>query len=328
MNTIGGIPPGSHLWSHMWYRVSMSESEISAESRALGCLVGLACGDYLGLPMEGERQEKVETENVQPRSFIYHHEKYPAGYYSDDTSMAICLAESLTEKGFDVKDQLSRYKKWLKSGYDTPLGDKAFGVGKRTARSLTYYMPDTIPHEPRFTKEETGNGALMRCAPVGIKYRRQKEKLIEYSIESAIVTHNNLYAAWSCVVANLFIAYAFEGVDKEDLVGKVLAEDLELPEGIKEILGEDLHTKKKSLSNYGHSLDTLRIAVRCFLENDSFETTVKAAIDYGGDTDTQGAVTGSLAGAYYGYRAIPQDWKHKLINRSKIEKLAEKLVGK
>ncbi len=108
-----------------------------------GCLVGLACGDYLGMPVEFMSRASVQKHfgDLGVRPTDCHHrggKPRPAGYYTDDTAMTICIAESLIEKGFDIEDQFERFKRWLHEGYATPDGDKAFGVGQNTLRALLW----------------------------------------------------------------------------------------------------------------------------------------------------------------------------------------------
>ena len=170
-----------------------------------GCLLGLACGDYLGLPFEYVNDKKIKElfkqgfELTPTNKINTKRGKLPIGYYSDDTAQMICLAESLIHNGFDTKDQLNRYRKWLLEGYATPQSnDKAIGVGQHTFKALLK-KNNIIPTEITNDDKEGGNGALMRCAPIGLMYFNDSETLIEKSILSGLVTHNNQIAVFSCV---------------------------------------------------------------------------------------------------------------------------------
>lgn len=301
-----------------------------------GCFVGLACGDYLGMPVEFSkgRAEVVnyfKGEKLRPVDFIHDTTgKSTLGYYTDDTCMAMCLAESLVENDFDVKDQFRRYKKWLFDGYNTPFGDRQFGIGNITLRMLMTLEEDNLPVELIHRESHGGNGALMRCAPIGLFYHKDIESLRDYSIKSAIITHNNSDAAWSCVVLNFFIAYSLLGKDKNDFVALFLADHKDCPDNIKELLLIDYGAlpEKHNLDNSGYTLHTLKIALYSFFRTNNYEEAVTEAIFMGGDADTQGAVAGALAGAYYGRDSIPAAWADVLINRDYIERQAANLYEK
>src|SRR5690606_27627979 len=136
-----------------------------------GCLLGLACGDYLGATVEYRSKEnvrKVFAQGVTPLAVDFHGYGNITGFYTDDTSQMICLAESLLEKGFNPQDQLRRYKKWLYEGYATPFGVKSYGVGQNTLRILMRLDENSIPEEITHDPKQGGNGAVMRCAPVAL----------------------------------------------------------------------------------------------------------------------------------------------------------------
>ena len=290
--------------------------------------MGLACGDYLGMPVQFMQGTEVHKffggDKVFPTASKFGLSK-PAGYYSDDTCMMICLAESLVE-GFDIKDQFRRYRRWLLEGYATPDDTKAFDVGQRTFIALTQQAEEKLPEILEDHPEQGGNGALMRCAPVALRYYKDPEKLVKTSVKSAIVTHNSSVAAWSCVVLNKLISYALVVTSKDEMLTRLSSELSDYcPTEISSLLKElnQLH----ELPNTGYSLNTLRIALKSFFESNSFEDCITKTILIGGDTDTQAAVAGALAGAYYGYNGIPSEWRDKLMRREYIEKLAIKLLS-
>jgi len=297
--------------------------------KSKGCLIGLACGDYLGMPYEfampGKVKKHFSINKLKPIT-IQFIDKQVTGFYTDDTSMAICLAESLLEKGFDQKDQYQKYKKWFYEGYSTPFGDKSYGVGQHTLRVFIEQTEDNIPTTITHNHKAGGNGALMRCAPIGIRYNKDINQLVQNSIKSALVTHNNHISAWSCVILNLCISYALQEIDKTDYCNLILDSKLDIPQDIKELLQTDFNKLDQNLLHTtGYSLYTLAIALHSFFTTDTLEDCITQAIALGGDTDTQGAVVGALAGAYYGYTNIPDDWVNSLINNKYIEELAVRL---
>jgi ADP-ribosyl-[dinitrogen reductase] hydrolase len=296
-----------------------------------GCLIGLACGDYLGLPFEFSNSKQVRAFfndnkiSVIPKTSSTNPSKIP-GYYTDDTSQALCLAQSLIDNnGFNAKDQMDKYRKWFLEGYMTPYDDRQFGIGQYTFSVLCNDKNTGIP-DKIFTEEKAGgNGALMRCAPIGLFYK-DIEDIKEYSIKSAIVTHNNKESAWSCVVQNMFIRYALNKIDKKQFQKKIIEDISDISELIKELILIDY--SKITLKEYnsfpitGYTINTLRIALYSFFTSDSFEEAINKSIMIGGDTDTQAAVTGALAGVYYGYDNIPKEWRETLIQAKRIEEIA------
>ena len=172
-----------------------------------GCLVGLAIGDCLGAPFEFKSPENLQVyfanHELDMIDFSMFNETFPAGYYTDDTSMMICLAESLVEKGYDIKDQFARYQKWLLEGYATPYGKDSYGVGQQTFKSLRSPLLE-LEAMNGFNHKAGGNGSLMRCAPIGLKYENYQE-IIEKSLISSYATHNYFIAGWCCAVLNLAI---------------------------------------------------------------------------------------------------------------------------
>lgn len=299
-----------------------------------GCLVGLAVGDALGVPVEFWHQEKIskflEKNSLEMRSFSMGETTFPAGYYSDDTSQMICLAESLIEKEFDLDDQFNRYKKWFLEGYATPLGNKSYGIGQHTLRVLM--KPIRTQYSLESNDEKAGgNGSLMRSAPIGLYYHGDLRQIKEKSFESSFVTHNNRIAGWCCTVLNAAISLVIDGNSKNTILPIIKSfYGNELPESITECLTE----KYEKLENYfpfsisGYSLDTLRIALWAWQTTDTFEDSLSAVIRLGGDADTFAVVTGSLTGCYYGYDAIPDRWKYSLMNETYIKSLSEKLCNK
>lgn len=296
-----------------------------------GCLIGLAIGDALGTPFEFWRKEKVieylKNNELKLVSFQRGEVRYPAGFYTDDTSLTLCLAISLIEKGFSLDDQFERYYKWLTEGYLTPLGF-CYGVGQQTFRALNKGLKsgDLLDGSD---EKAGGNGSLMRSAPLGLYYQGNLDEIKEKSLLSSYITHNNLIAGWSCVVLNSIISLILENKQKDEILQFISSYfSKEIPKEINDCLTLDY----QSLGNEypfqvsGHSLDTLRIALWSWQTSDNFETSIKKVITLGNDTDTFGAVTGSLAGCYYGYAEIPDRWKRKVIKGNYIKSLALQLI--
>ncbi|MDO8570564.1 MAG: ADP-ribosylglycohydrolase family protein [Candidatus Daviesbacteria bacterium] len=301
-------------------------------SKFKGCLIGLACGDYLGMPVEFMQRSQVfqffGERKLKPLPCHHRAGTKPPGFYTDDTSLTICLCESLLEKGFDVKDQFQKYRKWYMTGYGTPFEDKAFGIGQTTLKMLISLDENNLPDKLEHKEQRGGNGALMRSAPIGLLYYQDEKEIKDKSIASVIVTHNNLFAAWSCIVLNSFISYCLHGIDKSNFVKKFISKYNDCPPELIKILIQDFSFLDEMIVlNTGYSLHTLNIALYSFFTTDNYEDCITKAIFVGGDTDTQAAIAGALAGAYYGVDDIPQNWVKTLIRKDYIEDLAVRLYN-
>lgn len=291
-----------------------------------GYLIGLAVGDCLGMPVEFCKPFQV-TNGLEPKPCTRGNSSYPAGYYTDDTAMTICLAENLIEKGFDVKDQFVRYKNWLMTGYATPFADNAYGVGQNTLRQLLTADPDNLPTELRNNEKQCGNGALMKCSPIGLRYYNNEKELVVKTTASTIITHNNEIAIWCCIAHNLFISYSLKCYLKETFIERFLSSYQNCPTVLQDTLQTKIHSmEERSLNTSGYSLNSFIISLYCFLNSENYEDCVTEAIFLGGDTDTQGAIAGSLAGVYYGYKGIPCKWRNSLIKSDYITRLAENIL--
>lgn len=301
--------------------------------KAQGCLLGLACGDYLGVPVEFENNPKriveffgSKTVCPIPNTGSRDPRKIP-GYYSDDTSMAICLAESLINNGFNVQDQFQKYQDWMNKSYATPDNGHAFGIGIRTMKILISSDINNLPQELKNNNDYGSNGALMRIAPLAIRYRQDKN-LPDYVLRASIITHNNIDSYWSCLVLCKFIAYSLLDIGRSNFVKRFLEEfGNNTPDSITKILkSKPSEIELFQIPTTGYVLNTLKIALFSFFLSNDFETAISKAIYVGGDTDTQGAVTGALAGAYWGKAGIPNSWVETLIRKDYIATLASKLT--
>jgi len=294
-----------------------------------GCLIGLALGDVLGVPFEFWRKESVaeylDNHELEIKDFTYGELSFPAGFYSDDTAMTICLAESLIEKGFDLEDQFVRYQKWYLTGYATPFDDRSYGIGQQTLKALSRKI-DFNKMDGR-DEQAGGNGSLMRCAPIGLHYRGQYDEIKEKSLLSSYITHNYNIAGWACVILNTVISLIVEGVPKEKVLSRVKTIfHKSIPNEINTVLSLDY--QKMDDYNYpisGYAVDTLRIALWSWLTSENYLESIKKVILLGNDADTFGAVTGAMAGCYWGYGAIPDEYKLGIIKHDYILKLAEEV---
>lgn len=297
--------------------------------RYRGCLVGLAIGDALGTTIEFKCPGSFEpiTDIIGGGPF---HLK--AGQWTDDTSMALCLAESLVEcKGFNPQDQMDRYVKWYREGYLSSTGT-CFDIGNATRSALKRYIATQEPFSGTDNANSAGNGSIMRLAPVPLYYANDPTLAMKYCRESSLTTHGALECVDACKYLGSLIIGAIQGRDKEAIL-KPLFHPID---GYwdKEVLCDKISAIAKgsfkeknppAIKGTGYVVDSLEAALWAFHSSASFEEGLLLAVNLGDDADTTGAVYGQLAGAFYGESAIPAKWLEKIYDRQVIESLAEEI---
>ena len=301
----------------------------STPGRYRGSLLGLAVGDALGAPVEGLPPGQFRPVVNMIGGGTHGLE---AGYWTDDTSMALCLAESLVEcGGFEPLDQLSRYLRWFREGYLSSTGE-CFGMGATTREALLRFEVSGEPYCGLEEPERSGNGSIMRLAPVPLFYAGDPRKAIELSADSSRTTHGAANAIDACRYFAALIQGAVDGADKEELLSDRYCpvpgywEEHPLSPEVDEVAaGSFKRREPPEIEGSGYVVRSLEAALWAFHNGDSFEEGVLLAVNLGDDTDTTGAVYGQLAGAFYGEEAIPNRWRSKLAHRALIEGYAERL---
>jgi ADP-ribosylglycohydrolase len=294
-------------------------------NRFKGALLGLATGDAVGTTLEFTQPGQFEsiTDMIGGGPF-----GLEPGQWTDDTSMALCLAESLIEcEGFDLHDQARRYVRWFREGYLSSTGE-CFDIGNTVHGALTAFEA-TGQISGATGKYAAGNGSLMRLAPVPMFYVDNPKEAIEKSGLSSTVTHDNAAAIDACRYFGGLIVGALDGVTKEELLspgysppGKWSEGEL-VPEIYDVAIGKFKHADPRGT---GYVVASLQAALWAFWKSGSFLEGCLAAANLGEDADTTAAVYGQLAGAYYGVDGIPARWLDKLAYRDLIEDFATKLA--
>jgi ADP-ribosylglycohydrolase len=253
------------------------------------------------------------------------------GEWTDDTSMALCLAESLIEqKGFDAADQMKRYCRWWNHGHLSSTGD-CFDIGITVQTALSAFQRTGEPNSGPSDKWSAGNGSIMRLAPIPLFYAQSPQKAIEMSGESSRTTHGVNLAVDACRYLGGLLAGAVSGVSKEELLsdrypGSAYWKEHPLASEIDDIAtGSFKRRSPPEIKGTGYVVDSLEAALWAFYHSDSFREGCLLAVNLGDDADTTGAVYGQLAGAFYGDAGIPEEWRAKLAQRTLIESFAEKL---
>ncbi|MBN2994281.1 ADP-ribosylglycohydrolase family protein [Pseudomonas cedrina subsp. fulgida] len=291
--------------------------------RYRGSLLGLACGDAVGTTVEFMPRGTFTplTDMVGGGPF-----NLKPGQWTDDTSMALCLAESLIHKGgFDAADQMGRYLNWWKWGYLSSTGD-CFDIGMTVRTALAEFEAQGEPFAGSIDPFSAGNGSMMRLAPVVLFYFPDLEQVDDFARQSSRTTHGAQEAIECCVVLARAIGNALKGATKEQLLN-VSCTGLTAPNVVAIAQGAYSHKPRAQITGSGYAVASLEAALWCVQHTDSFADAVLTAANLGDDADTTAAIVGQLAGAHYGVQGIPQGWLEKLCMRDDIEEMADALFN-
>ncbi|HWV56433.1 MAG TPA: ADP-ribosylglycohydrolase family protein [Longimicrobiales bacterium] len=320
-----GWPAPSGIGSHSGGRNSV----LALRERVRGALVGLAVGDALG----------TTNEFLPPGSFPPLTDMVGGGCFglapgqwTDDTSMALCLAESLIERReFDPADQLERYLRWMHDGHLSSTG-RCFDIGDTTRSALFRYETAKSIYADGSDRSRAANGSLMRLAPVPARYWSEPRSAIHLSGESSRTTHGSPLPVDACRYMAAIIVGAIRGASREELLSPFftpvpgLWEAHPLEPEIAEIAAGSFRRKQPpAIRGSGYCVHALEAALWAFHSSDDFRSGALLAVNLGEDADTTGAIYGQIAGAYYGESAIPVEWRRKLALRQTIDRFAEML---
>lgn len=291
--------------------------------RCRGALLGLACGDAVGTTVEFSPRGSFEplTDMVGGGPF-----ELPVGAWTDDTSMALCLATSLIErKGFDPRDQMNRYTNWWQWGYLSSTGD-CFDIGMTVSAALQRYAASGDPFAGSKATNTAGNGSLMRLAPVALAYFPDRAEVRRHAALSSATTHAAAEALSCCELFAELLCRALGGADKD---GLLQIEGFIGPSDRVTEIGSAAYLNKAEgqIRGTGYCVDSLEAALWAFGQTESFREAVLLASNLGDDADTTAAITGQLAGAFYGVQSIPPHWLERLVMASEIDQLAQALHG-
>lgn len=306
------------------------------KERYLGCLLGLAVGDALGAHCEGKLREYCESlpsiEMIGSKS----HGIAP-GQWTDDTSMALCLGQSLLDcNGFNAKDQMQKYADWKENGY-MGCNNTCIGIGKTTACSIDDWLhfgagPLDGPTNPNLA----GNGSIMRLAPIPMYYFPYCNDITKWSAMSSKTTHGAFEAVSACELLGFIMYGIFSGLSKESVLKHPYNKnyisagaypnvnyDYSKLESIAN--GDYIYKTKDEICGNAYVINSLEAALWCFYNTDNYTDAVTLAIRLGDDTDTTAAIVGQIAGAYYGVNEIPSKWIYMLDMKETLVNMAEML---
>lgn len=295
---------------------------------AQGCLVGLAVGDALGTTLEFTNPGSFKPLTDMVGGGPFH---LKAGQWTDDTSMALCLAESLINcRGFDLRDQMDRYVRWWEKGHLSSSKAGCFDIGNTVSSALSRFLKTGEPASGSTDKYSAGNGSIMRLAPVPIFFH-DADEAIYYAAESSRGTHQTPACLDACRYLSGIIWGLLHGATKDEVLAPFYhpasgSWDAMEPAIAAIATGSFKEKKPPSIRGTGYVVHSLEAALWAFHRSKSFEEGALLAVNLGEDADTTGAVYGQIAGAFYGLEGIPDQWLEKLHGREMILDFASKLL--
>lgn len=304
-------------------------SEPTTRERFRGCLLGLAAGDALGTTLEFEEPGSFERLDDMVGGGPF---ELQPGQWTDDTSMALCLATSLVERdGFDPKDQMERYVHWWQQGYLSSKG-RCFDIGTTVRTALTKFIEDGEPYAGSTDPQTAGNGSLMRLAPVPMYFAGDAAKAIDRAGDSSRTTHGAREAVDACRYYAGLLVGALRGVDRDTLLSPTycpvegLWEREPLAAKVTDIAeGSFKQRQPPEIRGGFYVIETIEAALWAFHHSENFREGALLAANLGRDADTTAAIYGQLAGAHFGVDGIPVAWREKLTMLEEMTSLADRL---
>ena len=280
---------------------------MTPQSRATACLVGLAIGDALGAPVEFKEPGEFTPVTDYRFSYVWH---IPAGYYTDDASMALCLADSILARNIvDPQDLLERFARWYQHGENSSTG-RCFDIGNTTRTSIVRFIRDKVYTPAPNAHDQSGNGGIMRLAPVAIRWWHNTRMAEQMAALQSQTTHGSD----ECISCAQELAFLLTRA----IQGQAVLQELK----------EKMYSiSVASINNSGRASSTLLAAKWAVGTTNTFEDAVCKAVNLGGDADTICAVAGQIAGACYGMEAIPQRWLDGLLHKDRFVDLAGQLLA-
>jgi ADP-ribosylglycohydrolase len=300
--------------------------------RYRGSLLGLAAGDALGTTVEFKKPGSFTPVKTITGGGPFN---LKPGEWTDDTSMALCLAESLiVQGGFDPADQMLRYCRWKNGGHLSSNG-RCFDIGGTVGEALRRFEDTGEAYSGSTDPRAAGNGSLMRLAPVPLFFANDPRSAIKYAADSSRTTHGAREAIDACRYMAALVVGALRGKSKDELLEGVFEpapgfwNKEPLAPAVEAIAAGSFKRNDPPLLSGmgGYVIPSLEIALWAFHHADDFRDGALRAVNLGYDADTYGAIYGQLAGAYYGDTGIPGEWRESLAKRDLITSYAGRLYN-
>lgn len=269
--------------------------------QAKGTLLGLAVGDALGTTLEFAPRDTLPpvTQLVGGGPF-----GLAPGIWTDDTSMALCLGQSLLHRrGWDATDCASRFVDWRDKGYMSPTGT-CFDIGMTVGAALSRFEKDGDPYAGSSEPNSAGNGGIMRLCPAVIAHHRSLRLATDVSVMQSQITH---------------------GAEECDEYAYALASFLQSGDLAVALHRLDRKTPRSEVESTGYVRHSYEAAFWAFENTDTFRDCIVLAANLAGDADTVAAIAGQIAGRVYGIAGIPGEWLDILAWHSQIEHMADEL---
>jgi len=312
---------------------SMKENDLKEKLKA--GIIGHIVGDALGVPVEFKSRKELRENPVQKmRSYGTYNQ--PAGTWSDDSSLTLCLLDSLSD-GYNLDDQADKFIDWLYNAYWTARNE-TFDVGNTTRDSISNLQDGMNPTEAGAGGErDNGNGSLMRILPLAFYlHNKDFKKRFKLTEEASSLTHSHPRSILGCYIYLDFALRLIEGKDLERayLETKEHVKDFIISEPYKpqleyysRIINQDISKFEESeIRSSGYVVHSLEAVFWVLLSTNSYREAVLKAVNLGEDTDTIAAITGGLAAIHYGFRAIPDDWIEELARKEDIFTLLDQFA--
>ena len=299
----------------------------------LSILLGVATGDALGVPIEFKSRTYLK-ENPVLDMIGYGTYHQPAGTWSDDTSLTLCLAESILE-GLDLNQLAQKFIAWKNDNYWTPHG-WVFDIGIGTRIAIEKLEEGNLPElSGGFEEMDNGNGSLMRILPLVLLTKDLEiEECFLLTKKVSSLTHAHIRSIMACFYYLEFAKKIIEGKNKfeayHELQKEIIAffhyrkiNENEITKFDRLLLNDISILEEQEIKSSGYVIDTLEASIWCLLTTENYKDAVIKAVNLGNDTDTTGAVTGGLAALLYGIESIPENWINVLARKNDIIKLSE-----
>lgn len=305
---------------------------LTLHERIVGCVLGLAVADAVGVPVEFKSRDELARAPVTDMTG-YGTYNQPPGTWSDDSSLALATADSLIENGYDPPDMMRRFHAWLTTGYMTPH-DEVFDVGIATRGAIARYAHG----QPREAwggrgERDNGNGSLMRIAPLSCAvHRLATEEIVARSVEASALTHAHPRSTLCCAYFSLLMRGLLDG---QKLVDAMAAASEQLRPYVPEeeqvalarvLDGSIVRARRDGVQGSGYVVHCLEASLWAAYRGADYREAVLLAVNLGDDTDTTAAVTGAICGAIYGTRGLPVRWVQGLVRGAMVRGLGERLA--
>lgn len=296
-------------------------------------MLGHAVGDALGVPVEFCGRKELDSNPVTDMKGFGTY-SYPAGCWSDDTSMSLAALDSLADDKTDFDEIMHNFGKWLELDAYTPTGE-TFDAGRTCVNAIINYFANkkTIFDCGMTGERSNGNGSLMRIHPFalyGIAKEMPQDEYLQLLHTASALTHAHERSKMACGIYGMILKRILLHADKTAIVDGLAEAQALYYDNAENIHYQRLFSpdfpklSRKEIRSTGYVVDTLEAAIWCLLTTHSYEACVLKAVNLGEDTDTVAAIAGGLAGALYGYDAIPKKWLDTLYRRDFIEEMCER----